>query len=297
MSANGAVGTVAALWRFPVKSMLGEQLEAAEVTEAGVVGDRAYALLDKQTGKVASAKHPKLWPDLLGCRAAFVEPPRPGVEPPPARIELADGTTVTSDAPDVDAVLSRFFGRDVELASAAPADFTIDEYVPDVEGVRPEGHRDVLTEQKLGSALFSERGLPSVVPDGSFFDLFPLSLLTTSTIAHLNELQPGSQFDARRFRMNVIVDSTAAGFAENAWIGHTLQIGASAQLAIALPDPRCVMTNLAQEDLPRDPQILKTLAQHNRLDVAGTGLYPCAGVYAVAQATGTIRKGDPVRLT
>src|SRR5256885_16761067 len=106
MDSSEAVGTVLALWRFPVKSMLGEELQEMDLTEAGVLGDRAYAIRDRETGKVASAKHPKLWPDLLGCRASFAEPPRPGEELPPARIELADGTTVMSDAEDVDAVLS-----------------------------------------------------------------------------------------------------------------------------------------------------------------------------------------------
>lgn len=292
------VGTIAGLWRFPVKSMLGEQLDSVDVTEGGIAGDRAYALVDVQTGKVASAKHPKLWPDLLACRATFVDQAGSGDDPPPARIDLADGTSVTSDAANVDAVLSRFFGRDVHLASAAPDDFTIDEYVPDVEDVRPEGHRAELTEQRLGAAFFNERGLPSVVPEGSFFDLFPLSVLTTSTVDHLDELQPGSRFDVRRFRMNLIVDTPERGFVENAWLGRTLGIGDDGvQLAVVIPDPRCVMTNLAQEELPRDPEILKTLARHNRLDVAGNGLYPCAGVYAVAGSAGTIRRGDPVRLT
>ena len=106
MNASEPVGTIGALWRFPVKSMLGEELDAADVSEGGIVGDRAYALVDKETGKVASAKHPKLWPDLLGCQAAFVEPPRPGDELPPARIDLADGTSVLSDTADVDTALS-----------------------------------------------------------------------------------------------------------------------------------------------------------------------------------------------
>src|SRR5213080_2995418 len=108
MNASEPVGTVGALWRFPVKSMLGEELDAAELSEGGIVGDRAYAIRDRETGKVASAKHPKLWPDLFACRAAFAEAQQPGDEIPPARIELADGTSVTSDASDVDAVLSRF---------------------------------------------------------------------------------------------------------------------------------------------------------------------------------------------
>ena len=219
----------------------------------------------------------------------------PGEELPPARIDLADGNSVMSDAADVDAVLSRFFGRDVELASAAENGFTIDQYHPDEENYDPEGHRDEVVEAQLGAAFFNERGLPSAVPEDSFFDLFPLSVLTTSTLDQLGELEPQSRFDLRRFRMNVIVDTPARGFVENEWVGRTLAIGDDVQLNVALPDPRCVMPSLAQEDLPRDPRVLKALARHNRLDVGGA-LYPCAGVYAVAQATGAVRKDDAVSL-
>ncbi len=296
MSSSEPIGTIRALWRFPVKSMLGEELDAVELSEGGVIGDRGYAVRDRETGKVASAKHPKLWPNLFACRAAFVEPPRAGDELAPARIELGDGTSVMSDAADVDAVLSRFFGRDVELARAAQNGYTIDQYHPDEENYDPEGHRDEVVEVGLGAAFFNERGLPSAVPEGSFFDLFPFSVLTTSTLDQLGELEPQSRFDARRFRMNVIVDTSERGFVENEWVGHTLAIGDdNVRLGVALPDPRCVMPSLAQEDLPRDPRILKALARHNRIDVAGAR-YPCAGVYAVAEATGTIHKGDHISL-
>lgn len=297
MNTGELVGTIGALSRFPVKSMLGEDLDAVDVAEGGIVGDRAYALIDKQTGKVASAKHPKVWPDLLRCRASFVEPPRPGEQLPPARIELADGTEVMSDAPDVDAVLSSFCGREVELARAAPEDFTIDQYHPDQENLDPQGHRDEVVDAKLGTALFKEMGIPSAVPEGAFFDVFPVSVLTTSTLDHLSELQPQSTFDPRRFRMNVIVATPAPGFAENSWLGHALDIGEDVKLGVAMPDPRCVMTTVAQEGLDRDPQVLKALAKHNRLDVAGGGLYPCAGVYAIVASKGAIRKGDPVTLS
>ena len=295
MNANEAVGTIGALWRFPVKSMRGEQVDAADLSEGGIVGDRAYAIRDRETGKVASAKHPKLWPGLFECRASYVEPPRAGDELPPARIELGDGTSVQSDAADVDAVLSRFFGRDVELARAAQNGYTIDQYHPDEENYDPEGHRDEVVEAQLGAAFFNQRGLPSVVPEGSFFDLFPLSVLTTASLDHLGELEPQSRFDARRFRMNVIVETPARGFVENEWLGRTLAIGDDVRLGVAIPDPRCCMPSLAQEDLPRDPQILKALARHNRIDVGGS-LYPCAGVYAVAEAAGTVHTDDPVSL-
>jgi uncharacterized protein YcbX len=296
MNASELVGTIDALWRFPVKSMLGEQVDAVDVAEGGIVGDRAYALVDGETGKVVSAKHPKLWPDMLKCRAAFVQRPVPGDEPPPARIDLADGTSVTSDTGNIDAALSRFFGRDVELARAAPEDYTIDQYHPDLENLDPQGHRDEVTQEKLGAAFFNERGLPSAVPEGSFFDLFPLSVLTTSSLNRFGELQPESRFDVRRFRMNLIVDTSAPGFVENEWLGRTLEVGDGVRIKVVMPDPRCVMPSLAQEDLPRDPQVLKTVTQHNRLDVGGNALYPCAGVYAVAESAGPIRKGDPVRL-
>ncbi len=155
MATSGIVGAVAGLWRFPVKSMRGERLEQAQLTESGLVGDRAYALIDTDTGKVVSAKSVRLFPGLLGRRVAFAEPPRAGGELPPVLITLPDGTEVTSDSSDVDRVLSAYFRRDVTLARAAPDEFTIDQYHPDIEDVDPAGYRDTVVEQKLGSAFFA----------------------------------------------------------------------------------------------------------------------------------------------
>ena len=293
VAARERVGTVSAVWRFPVKSMQGEPLEAGEVSEAGIAGDRAYALVDRETGKVVSAKHPKKWPHVLACRARFAEPPVAGSEPPPVQVDLPDGTSVRSDRPDAEAALSRFFGREVELAAAAPTGYTIEQYHPDLD-YDPE-HRDELTDQKLGAAFFDERGLPSAVPAESFFDLFPLSILASSTLQHLAELQPGSDFDVRRFRMNVIVDTPASGFVDNGWVGRQLAIGADVRVNVALPDPRCVMPSLAQPGFERDGDVLRALARHNRLDVGGMR-YPCAGVYGIAESRGTIRAGDEVTL-
>jgi uncharacterized protein YcbX len=289
------VGTVKTLSRFPVKSMQGEKLAAAELTSNGLVGDRAYALVETETGKVLSGKNPRLGTQLLACRAEFVEAPKSGTEPPPVRITLPDGTAVTSDARNANAALSGFLGREVTLQRAAPEDFTIDQYHPDVEGLGPEGHRDTITESRLGAAFFAQAGMPSPVAAGSFFDLFPASVLTTSTLARLQALRPESRFDERRFRMNVVVDTPADGFVENAWTGRSLQIGETVRLAVLLSDPRCVMTTVAQDELPKDNEILKALVRHNKIDVAG-GLYPCAGVYAVVEAGGTTRAGDPVSL-
>jgi MOSC domain-containing protein len=296
MAMSGIVGTVAELWRFPVKSMQGEKIERTELGGRGLAGDRAYALIDADTGKVASAKSVKHFPNLLECRAAFVEPPGPGAEPPPVRMSLPDGTSVNSDSRDVDRVLSTFFRRNVRLARAAPEDFKIDMYYPDVENLDPEGHRDTFVEQKLGSAFFAQVGLPSPVPAGAFFDLFPVSLLTTSTLGQLREHRPLTRFDQRRFRMNVIVATKEAGFVENEWVGRGVAIGDAARLRVALPDSRCVMTTLAQGDLPGDTDVLRTLTTHNRVQVGPGRLLPCAGVYAVVEAPGSIGTGDRVAL-
>ena len=211
------------------------------------------------------------------------------------RITLPDGTAVTSDTRDADATLSGFLGCEVTLQRAAPEVFMIEQYHPDVGDLDPEELRDTVTESRLGASFFAAAGMASPVPAGSFLDLFPVSVLTTSTLAQLQTLRPESRFDERRFRKNVVVDTREDGFVENEWIGHSLQIGDTVRIAVSLSDPRCVMTTLAQGDLPKDNEILRTLVRHNRLDVAG-GLYPCAGVYAVVEAAGSIQAGDQVSL-
>jgi uncharacterized protein YcbX len=115
---TGAVGSVVSLWRYPVKSMLGEELTSADLTERGVLGDRAHALVDRADGQVASAKDTRKWPGLFDLRAAFVEPPRVGASLPPVRIALADGTIVSTDQPEHHALLSRALGREVRLERA-----------------------------------------------------------------------------------------------------------------------------------------------------------------------------------
>jgi uncharacterized protein YcbX len=296
VTTNASVGSVDGIWMFPVKSMKGEKLAAAEVTANGLLGDRAYALIDVESGKVASAKSVRLFPELFGCKAEFVEPPQPDDDLPPVRISMPNGTTVDSDAGDADRLLSDFFNREVRLAQAAPNDFTIDQYHPDIVDADPRGHRDAEVQQKLGSAFFTEAGLPSPVSEGSFFDLFPLTVLTSSTLDQLTRLQPGSVFDERRFRMNIIINTDGAGFIENDWVGRDLAIGDEIRLNITMPDPRCVMTTLAQDELSNDVDILRTLVQHNKIEVPGAGLFPCAGVYAVSQASGSLRTGDSVSL-
>ena len=274
--------------------MQGEQLEEAEVTAHGILGDRAYALIDVETGKVASAKSVRLFPDLLACRATFVISPKGGCEIPPVLIDLPNGVTVATDSADADGALSEYFGRKVRLSRVAPDDFTVDQYHPDVEGVDPGGHRDAFVAQKLGAALFRAIGMESPVPAGSFLDLFPLSIMTTSTLARLNELRPETRFDQVRFRMNVILRTQQPGFVENDWVGRELRFDNGTRINVALLDPRCVMTTLAQDGLPQDINVMRTLVHHNKLQVGDLGKYPCAGVYAMIGEPGKLAIGDLV---
>jgi len=280
-----ALGSVVSLWRYPVKSMMGEELNAAGVTERGLLGDRTYALVDPTNGKVASAKNPRKWPQLFDFRAAFVDTPHPGAKVPPVRITLPDGAVVTSEQSDLNQILSRALNREVTLdasehghgeivesSSPNPRTPKAEEYWPDMEGL---DYRDTVTDFDL--------------PEGTFFDSAVVHVLTTATIGRLRELYPQGRFEVRRFRPNIVVE-TASGekdFVENAWVGRTLAIGDEVRLSITGPCPRCVMTTLPQGDLPKDPGILRAAAQHNHVNV---------GVYAAVLRGGTIRRGDPVRI-
>src|SRR2546425_10638322 len=119
---HGEVGhSLRALWRYPVKSMAGEDLPAAEITASGLLGDRGYALVDRRNGKVASAKSPEKWGELLNFRALFLTPPRAGERMPGVGITLPDGTVVTSEQEDLGEVLSTVLRREVKLLASAPA--------------------------------------------------------------------------------------------------------------------------------------------------------------------------------
>lgn len=172
------------------------------MTAAGILGDRTYALLDTDTGRVVSAKSAKLFPDVLNCTAAFVEAPQSGAKLPPVSVSLPNGTVVRSDAPDAGQALSGYFERNVTLIQSAPDDFVIDAYLPNIAGATPAGMGDTTVPGKLGAALFARLGIESPIPAGLFFDVFPITLLTSSTLDQLSHRQLESRFDVRRFRMN-----------------------------------------------------------------------------------------------
>jgi uncharacterized protein len=275
-SAQVGAGSVVGLWRYPVKSMMGEELNAAEVTDRGFVGDRHFAVVDATTGMVAGAKNPRKWGNFFDFRAAYVEPPERGSKLPAVRLTLPDGRVVTNEQPDLAQVLSRALGREVALAEAQrdgeSSGAQAEEYWPDMEGLE---HRDTVTEWEL--------------PAGTFFDLAVVHLLTTATIERLRALYPEGRFEVRRFRPNIVVATAPDehGFVENDWIDQTLAIGDEVRLRITGACPRCVMTTLPQGDLPKDAGILRTAAQNNQANV---------GVYAAVVKGGTIRRDDDVTL-
>jgi uncharacterized protein YcbX len=275
-SGHVQVGWVAALWRYPVKSMMGEELNSSDITERGLLGDRQFAVVDRATGKIGGAKNPRKWGNFFDFRAAYAEPPRAGVMLPPVRITLPDGTGIATGRGDLDQVLSRAFGREVALQEARSGDkaqdATAEEYWPDMAGL---DYRNTVTDFEM--------------PAGTFFDIAVVHLLTTATIDRLRALYPQGRFEARRFRPNIVVSTPeeGQGFVENDWVGRTLTIGGDVRLAITGPCPRCVMVTLPQGDLPKDSGILRAAAQHNEVNV---------GVYASVISGGTIRRGDAVAL-
>jgi hypothetical protein len=264
------VGKVVSLWRYPVKSMLGEELNASEVGKAGLIGDRGYAVIDAETKRVASAKNPKKWPHLFDFRAHYLETPRLAAPLPPVRIVLPSGDEVRSDDPDVHEILSRQLGRKVVLAQAGTKVSGLEEFWPEVEGL---AHQDEVTDE--------------AIPAGTFFDAATIHLLTTATLDRLREVYSQGRFEVRRFRPNVVIalDRDSGGFPENSWAAADVMLGSAVKVHVEGPCPRCVMTTLPQSDLPRDLGILKTAVQYNHAAV---------GMYASVVAEGVVRREDHV---
>jgi uncharacterized protein YcbX len=275
-------GQISELWRYPVKSMLGERVEAAEVTEHGLTGDRAFALVDAESGKVCSAKRYDLYGALFECRARLVSK-----DPLIALITFPDCSEASTQDAGISDRLSGFLGRRVTLLSTAPPEPRIEEIWPEVKGSRRYGP----TVGELDGEPVIEVSASFASP-GDFFDFSAVHLLTTNTIEELRRREPGVGFDVRRFRPNIVVEIPGeTGFVENGW--RAVRAGEVA-LDVLMPVPRCVMTTLAQDDLPRDSGVLRAAARHNMIEAGPLGEMPCAGLYASVAAGGRIAVGDPV---
>ncbi len=267
-----SIGNVVSIWRYPVKSMMGEELNSSYVTERGLIGDRVYAIIDQQTGKVASAKNPGKWGKLFDFRAAFIDSPQTVENIPPVRITLPDGSQIFSNHDEIDRTLSKVLGREVSVMKASLEKPSYEEYWPDIEGL---AKREIVTDEAM--------------PPQTFFDIAVIHLLTTSTLDRLRELYLGGRFEIRRFRPNIVVESASEekDFIENSWVDKKVAIGEDIVLKVIGPCTRCVMITLPQGDLPKDLGILRTVAKYNQVH---------AGVYASVHRGGTIRRGDIVLL-
>ena len=279
MTTQRTTGTVTALRRYPVKSMLGERIEAAEVTDRGLAGDRRLALVDRETGKVASAKTPRLWRELLNCAATLT---RTGAD-----ITTPGGRTLHGTGPDTDAALSALVGRPVTLTDTPPPAATLDRSRPDQvleSGLDARVDADVV---QFGSAC----------PPGTFLDFAPVHLITNATLARIAALSPRGTVEAERYRPNLVIDLGEEGFPENDWLGKELTLGDELVLRVIALTPRCAIPTLAHGPFPRDPDALRVLSRHNRVPAfADRAPEPCAGAYAQVVRGGRVREGDAVRV-
>lgn len=274
------IGVLAAIWRHPVKSMLGEQLAQVEITEHGAVGDRAWALRETATRRIASAKK---FARLFDFRAKYDDPLEAG-KGSPITIRMPDGSTIHPNDPEAAEQISAQLGRKVTLERSETA-------VRERAGIDPKTvFADVPIEQVIPG--LSAENLPpefSLSP-GSFFDTAVMHVIATGTLRHLAKLAGmKSLFDPRRFRPTLFVDSGPGDdcFVEDEWPGGELLVGSSVKVTEMVPALRCVMTTHQQDDLPRDLDVLRTSAKHHRNNV---------GVFAAIGASGTVRIGDPVYL-
>jgi len=273
------VGTLAELWRYPVKSMLGERAAGTEATVHGLPGDRRLALIDRETGKIASAKAPRLWRSLLRCSATLDAEAGSGV-----RIGVPGGKPLRSTDPDVDEVLSAYVGRPVHLAAEPPEGATLDRSRPDevlLEGLDAFVGADLV---RVGS------GTPA---GGGFVDFAPLHLITTSTLTRIAELSPRGTVETERYRPNLVIRTTDEGFIENEWPGREIRIGEQVLLQVVCSTPRCAVPTLEHGEQPRDVAALRIPAAHNRIPaMPDLPAEPCAGVYARVLVPGRIAPGD-----
>jgi uncharacterized protein YcbX len=285
--------TISELWRYPAKSMVGESLTRVAVTDTGVLGDRGWAVRDEVRGGIRGAKKIS---QLMRLSARYLAEPTGSLPPPDIEIGLPDGSTVLSSAPDVNSRLTAALGHEVTLWPLQPAE-NLDHYrrgAPDsddplveLRGMFGRTEQDPLPD-------FS--GLPLDVllefesPPGTYYDAFPLLLMTTNSLRSLQELTPGSRADVRRFRPNVLIsapDDADNPFPEEAWVGRKVAVG-NAVFEVPAACPRCVMiTHEVDDDLPTDRALLRTVIRHAHQNL---------GVYATVVTPGEIAVGDEVRI-
>lgn len=252
------------IWRHPVKSLQGEALEAAEVESTGLAFDRAFGIIDDETGKIVTARRE---PKLLFASASIAEDGGLSLELPDGdqsrRVEV-DGI---GDR-DVDAALSSWIGRPVHLASAL-----------EHERVTAESYTDPIDE----SSPLREWQLPQ----GRFVDSAPLLLITTQTLQSGANAHPKGRWDIRRFRPNLVIDARGTAWLEDGWTSMQIGIG-EAEIRVRKPCGRCTMITRAQPGIEADLEIFQSLAHEHGATF---------GVLCDIMRRGTIRVGDELVFT
>jgi uncharacterized protein YcbX len=278
------VGTVASLWRYPVKSMGGERLVAAALTWRGIPGDRGWAVYDVTRRGITGAKR---LPPLRACQARYASEPEAGAASPAAEITLPDGTRVRTDAADAAERLGEAVGRPVALEALGSAGSDTaprltsqgdsDETVRALMGLEPGEPMPDMSE-------FPPERL-QLLRQGNFFDALPIHLLTSTTLRSLQRVAPESAWDERRFRPNLLVDSIGAeDYPELGWLARRLRVG-GAMIDVVAGCPRCVMVTQPVDELPQDHRVMRTLVREAK---------HTAGIYASVVQEGVVRVGDAV---
>ncbi len=284
------VGRLAEIWRFPVKSLVGERIEQGNLVASGLFGDRLWAVRDLKAGGIRSAKQ---MPKLLLAGARFREEPAQGVIPE-VDITLPGGSVTSSDAPDGHQRVSDLVGRRIHLERLRPAE--------DTKHFRSGAPRSKAETRALfglarGEALPDLSNIPFktllelkrfATPRGTYVDVAPLHLLTTASLRELSERAAALPVDARRFRPTMLIKTAPEleGMVEWEWADGTLHIG-DAVIRVGTPTVRCSMPARAQADgVAAEKTVLKALTAH-------TGRH--LGCYASVSRPGSIRVGDLVR--
>jgi len=283
------IGTVKEIWRYPVKSMAGERLQRANVGALGIYGDRGWAIRDEKAGEIRNAR--KL-PALLHCTAVYLREPS-GCDVPPAQITMPDGTTFRSDCAEASEKLSEMLGRPVTIWPVQPPSERdlLRRAKPDKPDMKAE-MREVFgrleSEPLPDFSTLPPQILEFTSPFGTFFDAFPFHLLTTASLSALASRNPTADFDSRRFRPNLLVETRRGidGLVEAGWSGRTLRIGAT-RIKLEMPTVRCVIPTLDQPGVKKDPSVLRTIVRDAAQNL---------GAYATIATGGTIALGDQVAL-
>jgi uncharacterized protein len=290
------MATVTELWRYPVKSMQGERVGSSRIDERGLAFDRAYALVDAATGKLASAKRPRPWGALMQMCARVIDDGSGG-SPPVVEVDFGGESTVIRGADDAPAskTIGEWVGREVRIVSVAPEAATFEEvWVPDM-GAPESMYAPVTAEDEDGLPVLSVPGSLGA-PNGALFDFSSLHILAAASIRSLSAALGGASVDVRRFRPNLLIETEdgAADYPDNQWSRSVLRVGGSLEVQGMMATMRCVMVTLPQGELAPAREVLQTLNRVNRLDVPSMGSYPCIGVYARVVRAGTVSEGDEV---